>query len=43
MSEDVDGFERYLSHLAQDLGHSNRIASLKSYCTGLFCRCHARA
>ena len=35
MSEDVDEFERYLNHLAQELGHSDRIAGLKGYCTGL--------
>src|SRR5471032_2707020 len=35
MSEDVDEFERYLNHLAQKLGHSDRIAGLKGYCTGL--------
>jgi SRSO17 transposase len=35
MSEDVDDFESYLNHLAQELGHSDRIAGLKGYCTGL--------
>src|ERR1700712_380959 len=35
MDEDVDEFERYLNHLAQELGHSDRIAGLKGYCTGL--------
>src|SRR6195952_322555 len=35
MSKDVDEFERYLNHLAQELGHSDRIAGLKGYCTGL--------
>jgi hypothetical protein len=35
MSGYVDDFERYLNDLAQELGHSDRIAGLKGYCTGL--------
>lgn len=29
------GFERYLDHLAGTLGHADRVAGLKGYCTGL--------
>lgn len=28
-------FDRYLNHLSQSLGHADRIAGLKGYCTGL--------
>lgn len=30
-----DRFDRYMEHLAQGLGHSDRDAGLKGYCTGL--------
>ncbi|WP_209938726.1 hypothetical protein [Paraburkholderia sp. LEh10] len=35
MREDVDEFDAYLSHLAQALGHADRYAGLKGYCSGL--------
>jgi SRSO17 transposase len=35
MREDVDEFEAYLNHLAQELGHADRHAGLKGYCSGL--------
>jgi len=28
-------FDRYMDHLAEGLGHSDRHAGLKGYCTGL--------
>jgi SRSO17 transposase len=28
-------FDRYLDHLSQSLGHADRVAGLKGYCTGL--------
>ena len=28
-------FDRYMEHLADGLGHSDRNAGLKGYCTGL--------
>ena len=28
-------FDRYMAHLAQGLGHADRHAGLKGYCTGL--------
>ncbi len=34
MGELVD-FERYMAHLCAGLGHSNRHAGLRGYCTGL--------
>src|SRR6202008_1840922 len=35
MREDVDEFDAYLNHLAQALGHADRHAGLKGYCSGL--------
>src|SRR5271154_2373173 len=35
MREDIDEFEAYLNHLAQELGHADRHAGLKGYCSGL--------
>jgi SRSO17 transposase len=35
MTEDIDEFETYLKHLAQELGHADRHAGLKGYCSGL--------
>src|SRR5579864_3994734 len=35
MTEEIDEFEAYLNHLAQELGHADRHAGLKGYCTGL--------
>ncbi|MGF6789739.1 DDE superfamily endonuclease [Paraburkholderia tuberum] len=35
MKEDVDEFDAYLNHLAQALGHADRHAGLKGYCSGL--------
>src|SRR6201987_2065459 len=35
MKEDVDEFDAYLNHLAQSLGHADRHAGLKGYCSGL--------
>src|ERR1700741_3225496 len=35
MKEDVDEFDAYLNHLAQVLGHADRHAGLKGYCSGL--------
>lgn len=30
-------FERYLEYLSEGLGHADRHAGLKGYCTGLSC------
>jgi SRSO17 transposase len=35
MREDVDEFDAYLGHLGQALGHADRHAGLKGYCSGL--------
>ncbi|MBK3824308.1 transposase, partial [Paraburkholderia aspalathi] len=35
MREDIDEFDAYLNHLAQALGHADRHAGLKGYCSGL--------
>src|ERR1700735_2047823 len=35
MADDLDEFDAYLDHLAQELGHANRHAGLKGYCSGL--------
>ncbi|CAH2904234.1 MAG: Mobile element protein [uncultured Paraburkholderia sp.] len=35
MREDVDEFDAYLNHLGQALGHADRHAGLKGYCSGL--------
>lgn len=35
MREDVDEFDAYLNHLAQALGHADRHAGFKGYCSGL--------
>ncbi|MFP3647927.1 IS701 family transposase, partial [Paraburkholderia sp. SIMBA_054] len=35
MREDVDEFDAYLNDLAQALGHADRHAGLKGYCSGL--------
>jgi len=35
MTDDIDEFEAYLNHLAQELGHADRHAGLKGYCSGL--------
>jgi len=35
MTEEIDEFEAYLNHLAQELGHADRHAGLKGYCSGL--------
>src|SRR6202034_1163040 len=35
MREDVDEFDAYLNHLAHALGHTDRHAGLKGYCSGL--------
>src|SRR5471032_1949178 len=35
MTDDLDEFDAYLDHLAQELGHANRHAGLKGYCSGL--------
>ncbi|OUL74128.1 transposase, partial [Paraburkholderia hospita] len=35
MREDVDEFDAYLKDLAQALGHADRHAGLKGYCSGL--------
>ena len=32
---DVREFERYMSHLSEGLGHADRHAGLRGYCTGL--------
>ena len=31
----ADRFDRYLEHLSEGLGHSDRHAGLRGYCTGL--------
>ena len=31
----IENFDRYLEHLAGGLGHADRHAGLKGYCTGL--------
>ena len=31
----VKEFERYITHLSEGLGHADRQAGLKGYCTGL--------
>lgn len=31
----ADGFDRYLEHLSEGLGHADRHAGLRGYCTGL--------
>lgn len=31
----ADRFDRYLEHLSEGLGHSDRYAGLRGYCTGL--------
>ena len=33
--EELQKFERYLAHLGEGLGHSDRQAGLRGYCTGL--------
>ena len=33
--DDLHEFERYMSHLSEGLGHSDRHAGLLGYCTGL--------
>src|SRR5580704_2190989 len=35
MADDLDEFDAYLDHLAQELGHAKRHAGLKGYCSGL--------
>ena len=35
MTEDIDELEAYLNHLAHELGHADRHAGLKGYCSGL--------
>jgi SRSO17 transposase len=35
MTGNVDEFDAYLNHLAQALGHADRHAGLKGYCSGL--------
>lgn len=35
MIEEIDEFEASLNHLAQELGHADRHAGLKGYCSGL--------
>ena len=35
MREGVDEFDAYLGHLGQALGHADRHAGLKGYCSGL--------
>jgi SRSO17 transposase len=31
----IERFDRYLAHLAEGLGHSDRHSGLRGYCTGL--------
>lgn len=33
--EDLKEFERYMAHLSGGLGHADRHAGLRGYCTGL--------
>src|SRR4249920_144204 len=33
--KDLQEFERYLAHLGEGLGHADRQAGLRGYCTGL--------
>src|SRR5471030_6328 len=35
MNHAVEEFEKYLEHLSQELGHADRHAGLRGYCTGL--------
>ncbi len=35
MRENVDEFDAYLNHLGQALGHADRHAGLKGYCSGM--------
>ena len=33
--EELREFERYMAHLSEGLGHADRHAGLRGYCTGL--------
>jgi SRSO17 transposase len=33
--DDLQEFERYMAHLSEGLGHADRHAGLRGYCTGL--------
>ena len=35
MIEALQDFERYMGHLSEGLGHADRHAGLRGYCTGL--------
>ena len=35
MMDAIERFDRYLKHLAEGLGHLDRHAGLRGYCTGL--------
>lgn len=33
--DELQEFERYMAHLSEGLGHADRDAGLRGYCTGL--------